>query len=116
MVGWNAMSSEPLPIDYQSPARIRRHSPILAILLCLPGVFSFVLLVLGFQSGIPDWLGNFVGSVFWPALFLAISSAITSIILYARRLRERLPWYVLLNLVINICGLLFAILNFMAYS
>ena len=104
------MQDQPNVISYSTPQRqTDAPSPGLAMVFCLPGLICwFVLLGLWFT---PRWLRpsfSFLrvfpgGSVMW-CWAIAILCALTSLALYLRR---RKPWYVWINLVVNIGGLVF---------
>ena len=99
-------------LDYHRPVVINNkntHSPAVALLLCAPGAFTLGLLFYGVQFTLPDSLQKMAEEAFWPLIWLSAISAITSLILYARRPFRPLPWYVTLNLVLNIFGLFFLI-------
>ena len=51
-----------------------------------------------------------MGMLFWPLWWVAILTAIGSVFMYVRFPIKAMPWYVILNLVINISGLLFSLL------
>ena len=99
------MGVDPPILDYRdgSPESLT-DAPWLALLLCAPGAACFII-----------YFGN-VGDfgLFWGMLLMAVITAIASLILYGRNPRRALRWYVLLNLAINVTGLLFALLGLVA--
>ncbi|HET6252347.1 MAG TPA: hypothetical protein VFE47_31965 [Tepidisphaeraceae bacterium] len=103
------MADDPAPLDYYAgKAPARQYSAIVALLLCTPGATEFALYFSLRSDALQSAVPRILADLFWPLLALAIVTAITSIVIYARRPRDTLPWYVILNLVINIVGLLFA--------
>lgn len=107
------MADAPAPLEYQTPRLIaRRHSRRLALALCAPGAATFVLFFVGvvFDASLPYWLGSLVGHLFMPLWLLALGTALSSVCLYVRFPFRPLPWFVTLNLFLNISGLLFSLL------
>jgi len=99
---------EPPPqLPYAIPEQ--QYSQGLALLLCAPGAASFALFFGAMSSSI---IGSALGSLFWPLWFLAVMTALASLCIYVRLPFKALPWYVVVNLVINISGLLFSLLMF----
>ena len=81
---------------------------IVALALCAPGASAFVAYlsdVFGHDK-LPVAIGSIISGIFWPLWFVAVLTAIASVVLYARHPLRALPWYVVLNLGINITGLL----------
>jgi hypothetical protein len=109
----------PAAIEYASAPthgrpRALTESPLLAAVLCLPGVICWCsLLSLIFRRMLP---GRFAAMspvrVLGGSLLLiwafAVLTAVFSLVIYARRgVRPR--WYVWLNLAVNVSGLLFTL-------
>ena len=93
------MSTNPPILDYRKDSgRAASESPWLALFLCAPGTACFVMYFAN--------LGNF--GLFFGMLTAAILTALISLVIYGRHPRRALRWYALLNLAINITGLLFA--------
>jgi len=103
------MMSEQPTISYRDPQQdVREPAAWLALLLCVPGALCwtyFLAMVAGIDF--PEWSSRLIGDTFWPTLWAAVGTALISIIIYARLLFRRLRWYVVLNLSINIPGLIF---------
>jgi hypothetical protein len=97
-----------LDVEYATPIlAARSHHPLPAILLCTPGLICWALLA-GFVTGwMPRFVERLFEGIFLPLLAAAVLTAIVSIIIYLFVPRQRKPWFVILNLVINISGLLF---------
>ena len=97
-------------LDYRDP---RRDTPppsrAVALLLCSPGAACWgVYLIDAFaDANLPQPIGDFFHTIFWPLFFAAVVSAILSLIVYGRHPLRPQPWYVMLNLAINVSGLLF---------
>lgn len=101
-------------IEYASPPVAPQRgpgvagSPVVATLLCLPGVLCWSALLSAIAGGYkPVSAGGFLPvRMIVPIWALAVLSAVLSLVLYVRR-GVRRPWYVWLNLAINVGGLLF---------
>jgi hypothetical protein len=94
-------------LEYRQSAPTKRpypYSAVEAFTLCAPGATGFVLYFLNIASL----------SVLLLVLFVAIASAVISLILYGMHPKRALPWYVIVNLAINILGLLFVTLMVIA--
>ncbi len=101
-----------------SYSRLRNepHKPsiVIALLLCAPGACSWMT-YFGIATRDPfaamfamRWLGG--PDLFWLLFCAAVATAITSIVIYFKHPRFRpMPWYVILNLSINVPGLLFGL-------
>ncbi len=111
--------ANPPVLDYAIPPALDHRLPIApaeyrflpALLLCLPGILCWDVIFAG-AWGV-RWLlepfSHLIGDWFIMALWaLAIITAITSLIVYGRRLGQRKPWYVYICVVLNIIGLLFS--------
>jgi hypothetical protein len=102
-------------IQYASPKRREEPNPALAMLLCLPGAICWAtFLGLVFGRHLPAsvranlrWLQIFGDGPLLLCWLAAVATAIVSLIAFRR---SRKPWYVWLNLVVNVTGLLFTIL------
>jgi len=83
-------------LDYQTPAQPQDDGTgaIPALKLCAPGIACFALIPLG---GVPLGL-----------LLVAMVTAVISVVAYGRKPTHPKPWYELLNLAVNIPGLLLA--------
>lgn len=95
---------------FPRPGRGERPSLIVALILCAPGAAAFAAYFsdrLG-DGNLPAAIGSIIGCIFWPLWFVAVLTAIVSVVLYARHPLRALPWYVVVNLGINITGLLFS--------
>jgi len=106
------MDSETRVLEYRSKTAREpyQHSLPVALLLCAPGGVAYLILFVAsiaprFAAGL---IGDFIEDIFYPLLFLAITTAIVSIVFYATRRVRPMPWYVVFNLSINVSGLLFA--------
>ena len=90
---------------YETPgAGQRGRNPLVAMALCFPGLCCWVFLVSIVGRHVPRGL---VKPWVLPALWcwgIAIVTAIASLVLYLKNPR---PWFVWVNLVINVLGLLF---------
>ena len=106
-------------LDYQRPLPKQREfltwrpisHPGVATVLVLPGLFCWIVLLSIFlpRSLGPGFLAfaEMLGPVFMLGNWgVAVIAAIASIYLYLFR-NVRRPWYVVINLVVNISGLLF---------
>jgi hypothetical protein len=83
-------------------------SPFTALSLCAPGAFCWFMLGWSFIFNLP--LPKFLTfELFAAAWGVALVSAIISLVIYGRRPFEPKPWYVLVNLAINLLGLLYSI-------
>src|SRR5215207_7197945 len=93
-------------LDYSSPSDVTEQpSVVLAILLCLPGAMCWFLYGSRMLSiHLPP---SATRAVFWPCWILAVATAMYSMVLYLPRASRIHPWYVVINLVINVPGLLF---------
>src|SRR4051794_19601528 len=97
-------------VDYARPRpRADRPSPVAAMVLCLPGMICWCVLLGIFL--VPPWMRQnfrFLKTLPAPSLWVcwltAIIFALISLAAYWRRPK---PWYVCINLVVNITGLLF---------
>jgi len=104
------MPDNALTIEYRHPtAQSKEPNPAVAMILCLPGMICWCSLLGLFlvPSGMRPQL-SFL-DIFPPGTLLicwatAILAALVSLGLYAR---ARKPWYVCINLAVNIAGLLF---------
>jgi len=110
------MADSPHPLEYKDPSTHgqnwwseRHYSPWIALLLCAPGAACIALYVGG--STLTNGL-SFSG--FFSLWLAAIVTAIFSIYFYGRFPFRDVPWFVALNLFINIPGLLFSILAVVA--
>jgi hypothetical protein len=94
------------------PSAPPRADPFAATMLCLPGLICWItFLSVISRFLLPAWvtswlyrvpfLGGFATLALW---FIAICTAIASAVLYGRMKRK--PWYVWLNLTINVSGLM----------
>jgi hypothetical protein len=90
-------------LSYARPTRQDEppeHQPLVAALLCLPGLGCWAILCLGLRL--------------MPLLLLlwvtAIGTAIASLAIYGRHPLRTRPWYVIVCLFLNICGLVFSVL------
>lgn len=91
------MSTDPPVLNNgKASGRSVAESPSLALLLCAPGAACFVLYFGGFGGP-----GLFLG-----VLLAAVLTAVVSLFLYRKHARRGLRWYALLNLGINVTGLL----------
>jgi hypothetical protein len=112
------MESSRHPLSY-SRLRNEPHKPsfVIALLLCAPGACSW-LTYFGIAARDPfaamsvmHWLGG--PDLFWLLFFAAVATAISSIIIYFKYPRFRpMPWYVILNLCVNVSGLVFGLALF----
>lgn len=111
------MNESPHPLEYKGPSTRgqnwwteRHYSPWVALLLCAPGAACIAIYVGGniLANGL-----SFNG--FFSLWLTAIATAIFSIFFYGRFPFRDVPWFVALNLFINIPGLLFSILAVVAY-
>jgi hypothetical protein len=109
-----AERAQPIELAYARPGPAAKPppSPAVAMLTCLPGLICWLFLLSAFvRPLIPRTItssrllpfGGVEMLVCWAA---AIITALFSIGHYLRRRRAR-PWYVWINLIINITGLLF---------
>ena len=87
-----------------------RPSRAVALVLCAPGAAAFAVYFSDRLSNgnLPRAIGSIISGIFWPLWFVAVLTAVVSVVLYARHPLRSLPWYVILNLGINIVGLLFS--------
>jgi len=108
-------------LAYQRPIPHQQSlpNPVIATLLHLPGTCCWIILFSAI-IGVQNWLRlpsiQFV-LVLWG---LAVATAIASFVLY---LPDRIakPWYVFINLFVNVCGIIFTLfpgsaLLFMIFS
>jgi len=111
------MADSPHPLEYKDPSTHgqnwwseRHYSPWIALLLCAPGAACIAIYMGGdiLANGLP-WSG------FFSLWLTAIATAILSVCLYCRFPFRDVPWFVALNLFINIPGLLFSVLAVLAY-
>jgi hypothetical protein len=107
--GEGAMTAKIVSIDYAIPRKSEAgYHPLFAVLLCTPGLLCWLLLVAMMSRAMPDF---FIGRAFPGGVVVlvlsAILTAVFSIVHYFLPSGLRRPWYVILNLVINISGLLF---------
>ena len=109
------MADTPPPLEYEDPrARENRPSPIVALGLCAPGAATFGFLFLGeAHVNFSVAVNEAIGDVVWPLWFAAVVTAIISLVLYRRYLFRPLPWYVFVNLCVNVPGLLLSVLIFL---
>ena len=94
-------------LEYRSPSNERFCSRGAALLLCAPGALAFTVFFGG--DHLPSGIGEFLGGLFWPLWMVAVATAIASVCLYMRFGFKPLPWFVILNLAINISGLLLSL-------
>ena len=99
----------PQPLDYQRPLPPGHEwlgrpdpNPAMATLLLVPGLICWIAIT-PFGENF-RWLGEGILLV-W---LVAIVAALSSVYLYLFR-RVTRPWYVVINLIVNISGLLFTI-------
>ena len=105
-----AKPDEPLELAYARPAepRERPPEPLWPVVLCLPGLICWIQFL---AMLLPRWLPVrppriFFGSHLLACWMLAVLSALVSLASYGRRPKA---WYVWVNLVINVAGLLFTL-------
>jgi hypothetical protein len=114
------MIQKPPPLDYRRDDR--RHQKLyelppsaLPLILCLPGAVCWLLLICGnFLASLVPELYDFMRTLFWVSFPVAVITAVISVSLYVRRPTRPLPWYVLINLGINIPGLLIGVPVFLS--
>ena len=102
------------PLEYRRPvpATARPSHPLPAVLFCVPGLICWLalfhlLLARVIRVRLPALLGRWLyPGIFWVWLGAILTAAI-SLILYVRRGPK--PWYVWLNLAVNVSGLLFTL-------
>jgi hypothetical protein len=95
-------------VDYASARRARLPSPIVATLLQLPGLYCwivFVCLIFDVWPMLGFSVFARVTLLAWP---VAVITAIISMGLYIGKTRRR-PWYVCVNLAVNISGVAFTL-------
>jgi hypothetical protein len=95
---------DPTPVlDYRgksAPFVTRAPDRGLALVLCAPGFVCWICFL------IPESENLFrVGLLIWP---VAVLTAIVSLFKYVRFSKRAFPWCVVLNLAINISGLIFS--------
>ena len=110
----------PQTLNYAAPPAVTRPSMVLATLFALPGLLCWCVF-LGRGILIEFWSGLYFMT--WPGLdwtvadsiwLVAVLTAIASFIYYGIRWRQPTPWYVILCLALNGCGLLFSLFPFLA--
>lgn len=98
-------------LEYRDPRlHVRVPSKAMALLLCAPGgacwtdywIDTFA------ATALPQRVGDVLGAMFWPLFFAAVLTAIVSLIIFGRHPLRPQPWYIMLNLAINVSGLVFA--------
>jgi hypothetical protein len=99
-----------IPYKTPDPPTKPPPSPLVAVMLCLPGVLCWSLLLTLFL--VPRSMQQnfaFLRILSGPGIFLcwgvAIVCALISLAIYLWR---RKPWYVWINLLVNVAGLLFS--------
>jgi hypothetical protein len=77
-----------------------------ALLLCAPGALSLMLLFTdrSLIGQLPSGIAELIGTIFWPLVLIAVTTALCSLYTYIRMPRK--PWFVIVNLTINGFGLL----------
>lgn len=107
-----AVTEQTIPLAYERPAEPvsgmeRAPGPVWPTLLCLPGMACWAQLI-------GMIFGAFFGTrwFIWPGVVawwaLAVVTAVVSLFLYVPRRRPK-PWYVCMNLFVNVSGLMFTI-------
>jgi hypothetical protein len=99
-------------LEYQNPAHHPRPSPVIATLLCLPGLVCWVLvatallhLLTGYDVRLWTWtIPPTYILLLWA---VAIVTALVSVAMYGLRIGRDTPWYVTMCLLINTLGLVF---------
>jgi hypothetical protein len=100
---------KPQVIDYVTPSAERDRalpSFTLAALLAVPGGVCWVCFFL-LETNMHVFGEDLLETLALLALFPAIACAMLSLLLFVRFRRRAYPWYVALNLLINISGLCF---------
>jgi hypothetical protein len=82
----------------------RKASLLIALLLCAPGACCWLMYL------VPGLPGDF--NIFLITFFIAVATAIASLIIYCLHPFRPMPWYVIVNLSINVPGLIFGIFAF----
>lgn len=100
--------SKPPVMEYSSPqlTPANRPSILAALFLCLPGSACWFLFLMEAVFGVNmdiDYSAWFAWLV-----MIAMLTAVISIFFYAAHWRYLKYWYVIINLCINVAGLLFA--------
>ena len=95
-------------LDYHSPQKRTSRRGTAAILLAVPGAFAWTLFFLAITGRLPEIRASTFDDIFGMCLFAATVSAIISSIAYIR-FRRPMHWTVVVNLIINIPGLLFVL-------
>ena len=111
----NLSGSDKRRIDYGRPdAQAQRESPFLALSLCLPGVACWSLyMMMEVARSVPSVPINYAAFMFlW---LLSIIAAVVSLVVYGAHPLRPQPWYVILNLFVNICGLIASVLALLAF-
>jgi hypothetical protein len=96
------------PLEYRRAKKVAPHRPLIAVALCLPGLICWIALA---EIVLPRWFGpmwllpQFFG-ISGLLLCWAIAIICAAISLAGYRSPHK-PWYVWLNLTINISGLVF---------
>ena len=101
------------PLDYQAPAARRVAPPTgEAILLCTPGLlcWGWFLVLWSWSGAVPSGMLQ----VFWALWALAVGSALVSVVRYVFMRRASTP-AVILNLTVNVAGLLFSIVGLLGF-
>jgi hypothetical protein len=101
------------PLDYER----REYSPpgprvLPAVLLCLPGVFMWLLLAL---TGMRIPLPKIADVLFWPLLVAAVVTAVFSFLKYINPPWSEYPAHVVICLLLNGAGLLVTAVLVLAY-
>jgi hypothetical protein len=95
-------------LDYRSNSKpdSRRADPFLPLALSIPGALCWTVFACAkLNISLPDWILGIV-ALSWP---LAVLFAVGSIMLYLRFSKRLLTWAVIINLIVNISGLIFTI-------
>jgi len=111
------------PLEYEAPKskhEMSQGEALAALLLAVPGASAwsiFLLMIFGprvMSVATLRAIGDVVGDLFFPLVFLAMATAAISIVWWISRIFRKKPrnWAMRLNLTINIPGLLFALLAF----
>jgi hypothetical protein len=111
------MESERKTLSYDSTRKgDNPFSMFLALALCAAGAYSWIVFFILNEAPqiFPSWRDWLVqslgGNVFWIPWNAAVITAIISMCLYLPRIFKPTPWFVQLNLWINIPGLLLSLM------
>lgn len=100
-------------LDYaRTGGRGETDGPLVAVLLCLTGLLCWSLCsATEVFHAVPPLATHEGVGVLW---FLSVATALMSLVRYGRHPFKPQPWYILMNLFFNICGLIMSVLALIA--